>query len=346
MIQQYYLQELSNLRELAVEFARQHPALAPMLAGPTADPDVERLLEGTAFLSGMVSEKLNDEFPEIIHSLMRLIFPHYLSPIPALTIMRFAPKKALMESVQVPAGCQVASIPVQGVGCQFTTCYDVELHPLALAGVDFVRREGGGARLTLRLELSGLTLSRFTAESLRFYLAGDYSRAADRYNLLFANTRSVTLRPLRGGAVHAQGRTALKPVGLDPEHGVLPYPTQSYPGYRILQEYFILPEKFLFFEVTGLKNWRDRGEGGAFEIIFEMDGIRDEPPPVQKDHFVLFATPAINLFPHDADPILLDHKLPEYRITPSGGTGSGAYAVHSVRKVSGFVQGASAQREY
>ena len=69
MFNKYYQQELNALRELGSEFSRTHPALAPMLSGPASDPDVERLLEGVAFLTGLLRQKLDDEFPEIVHSL-------------------------------------------------------------------------------------------------------------------------------------------------------------------------------------------------------------------------------------------------------------------------------------
>lgn len=82
MFNKYYQQELSNLKELGVEFAEAHPALAPMLSGSSSDPDVERLLEGVAFLTAQIREKLDDEFPEIIHELIQLIWPHYLRPVP------------------------------------------------------------------------------------------------------------------------------------------------------------------------------------------------------------------------------------------------------------------------
>ena len=132
MINKYYQQELSHLRDLAVEFSKAHPALAPMLSGASQDPDVERLLEGTAFLTGMLRQKLDDEFPEVVHGLMSLIFPHYLRPIPATTIMAFTPKPSLMETLTIPAGTALNSIPVDGTKCTFRTCYDVQVSPMQI----------------------------------------------------------------------------------------------------------------------------------------------------------------------------------------------------------------------
>ena len=75
MFQRYYQDELSYLRELGREFAAAHPALAHSLAEEGADPDVERLLEGFAFLGAQIRQKLDDEFPELTHSLLEMLYP-------------------------------------------------------------------------------------------------------------------------------------------------------------------------------------------------------------------------------------------------------------------------------
>jgi type VI secretion system protein ImpG len=345
VINRYYQRELVNLRSLAVEFSKKHPALAPMLSGPSQDPDVERLLEGSAFLSGLMAQKLDDEFPEIIHGLMRLVFPHYLSPVPSMTILKYAPKRSLMEPLTVQAGTLAASIPVEGTSCLFSTCYPVELLPLSITGVNMVQLSAKARSLRVSFELNGMQLSKWNPAKLRLHLAGDYAQAADRHLLLMRKTRQITVRGLQGGSPLVLGPKSLRPVGFGPDDAAIPYPSQSYPGYRILQEYFTLPEKFLFFDLTDLDRWTAKGDGQAFEISFDFDAMESEPPHFAKDHIVLFATPAINLFPHEANPILLDHKMPEYRVTPAGES-TGHYQVYSVDQVIGFTQGMTGQREY
>src|SRR6185312_14022302 len=114
MNRDYYQLELNALRELAKEFATAHPALASRLTGPSPDPDVERILEGVAFLTGSVREKLDDDFPELAQSLTQLIYPHYLRPLPATTIVEFRPKDTLRRNAVVPTGTYVDSSEVQG----------------------------------------------------------------------------------------------------------------------------------------------------------------------------------------------------------------------------------------
>ena len=344
MIEKYYQRELSNLRDLAAEFAKAHPALAPMLTGQSADPDAERLLEGTAFLSGLIYEKLDDDFPEIVHGLIQLIFPHYLRPIPSATLIRFTPKRSLREIIVIKKGTAIDSVESEGTRCTFTTSYDVQLFPMSVTAVSFSAPGGGHGRLRIDLNLTGLDAGSFTPDSLRFHLAGVYTEASRRNWLLFTRLRDVRLIAADGKVVPL-GPKAVTPVGFGEDESLIPFPARSFPGYRILQEYFVLPEKFLFFDVNGLQQWRNRGTGTSFSLEFDFADLPPELPPMRADHFQLFVSPALNLFPHQADPILLDHKKADYPIR-AGGENPRHYQIYAVNKVIGFVQGTVQEREY
>jgi type VI secretion system protein ImpG len=344
MFNRYFQEELAHLKDLGAEFSKAHPALAPMLSGPTADPDVERLLEGVAFLTGLLRQKLDDEFPELINELMHLIWPHYLRPIPSTTLIAFTPKPTVKQSMTIPAEIQIASVPVEGTSCLFKTTSDVEIHPLNLLDASFSQPSGRPPSIKLLLELNQLKLSDWQPKGLRFFLAGDYPSATDLYFLLRRHLKRILLTPLEAGASAVLSPECLRPVGFSQQETLIPYPSQSYPGYRMLQEYFIAPEKFLFLELVGWEQWHERGEGSQFEIPFELDTL-PFPLRIKKDHFVLFVTPAINLFPHEADPIHLDHRKPHYLIRPSGSS-IDHHQVFSVEKVVGFVHGTAEERHY
>src|SRR5262249_50838854 len=126
----YYQDELTYLRDLGREFATAYPNIAPMLA-ERGDPDVERLLEGVAFLTGKIRQKLDDELPEVIHSVASLLFPHYLRQVPSASVVEFTPlPNVVRERLLVARGAEVGSVPVDGVSCRFRTTQDVELVPL------------------------------------------------------------------------------------------------------------------------------------------------------------------------------------------------------------------------
>ncbi len=166
MFNRYFQQELNLLRDLGAEFAKTHPAVAPMLSGLSTDPDVERLLEGVAFLTGLMRQKLDDDFPEIIHELIQLIWPHYLRPLPSASIVVFSPKSSLKQTVKVPKGVQLASEPVEGTPCLFRTCYDVDVHPLVLDDAELEDKPGHPPTIRMVLGLQDVKLDDWQPHAL------------------------------------------------------------------------------------------------------------------------------------------------------------------------------------
>ena len=268
MNRDYYQRELSALRELAKEFAAAHPALASRLTGPSPDPDVERVLEGVAFLTGRVREKLDDDFPELAQTLTQLIYPHYLRPLPATTIVEFRPKDTLRRNAVIPTGTYVDSSEVQGTHCRFRTCFDVRISPLSLVQAQLLERPGGRRAIDLTLQLNGMALTQWDEERLPFFIGGDFAGAADLYMLLLRGLERIVIST--GAGEHELPPSALKPQGLEDNQAMLPRPAATLPAFGLLQEYFLLKEKFLFVELTQLQSWRQRGNGNLFHIRFDF----------------------------------------------------------------------------
>ena len=86
-----YNQELHHVRESAAEFAKEYPKIASRLTlsgMDCADPYVERLLEGFAYLAARVQLKLDAEYPTFTHNLLEIAYPHYLAPTPSMTVVQ------------------------------------------------------------------------------------------------------------------------------------------------------------------------------------------------------------------------------------------------------------------
>ncbi len=133
MFSRYYQTELAYLRDMGRLFGQANPTLAAHLTERGMDPDVERLLEGFAFLSARIRERVDDAVPEIVHSLCDLLLPHYLRTIPATTIVEFStPLGALRGRHVIERGTLLGTQPVQGTSCSFRTTQAVDLLPLAI----------------------------------------------------------------------------------------------------------------------------------------------------------------------------------------------------------------------
>lgn len=184
MTRKYFNSELSRLKELAAEFAAANPALAPLLNGPLADPDVERFLDALVYQNCLLDRKLGVDFPELIQKLANLILPHFLRPVPATTIVAFTSEPSRGQSVTVPAGTQLASTPVDGTSCRFTTTCDLDVHPVELVDVVSEQTSVRAAEIRLMFTVHGHNLSQWRPESLRFFLADDHAVATELYILL------------------------------------------------------------------------------------------------------------------------------------------------------------------
>lgn len=171
MLNRHYEEELGRLKVLAGEFARDNPALAPMLLGSSADPDVERLLEGVAFLTALLRRKLDDAFPEFIQDLTGLLLPHYLLSMPCSALIALRPRVDDGHALTIPRGTELLSVPVDGTICRFRTCHDLEVPPLRILECSLQGAPGKASAIRLRLHHGG---SREAARlsGLRLFLGG------------------------------------------------------------------------------------------------------------------------------------------------------------------------------
>ncbi|KRW61213.1 type VI secretion system baseplate subunit TssF [Pseudomonas sp. TTU2014-080ASC] len=358
----YYQSELTALRQLGKRFAERSPALAPFLGQAGRDPDVERLLEGFAFLTGRLRQKLDDELPELTHSLMNLLWPNYMRPLPAFSMLQFDPLKRPGGALNVPRNTPVESKPIQGVACQFRTAYATDVYPLTLSALDYSVK-GGGALLNLRFEMTADGhLGDLGLNQLRLHLAGERYISQMLYLGLLRHVHGLQLvllnadgKPLQD-ALH-DPLPALKlptdkiqPVGFAEDEALIPYPLNTFRGYRYLQEYFAFQEKFLFVELAGLDVLNQVPEetlkqARGFELRFDIQqaGIQRVRPTVENVR--LYCTPVVNLFSHDAIPIRLDGKQDQYLLLPAE-LDAAHCGVFSVDRVTGWTPGGKGYEDY
>jgi type VI secretion system protein ImpG len=340
---EYYERELTYLRQMGGEFARKYPKVAGrLLLDPERcdDPHVSRLLEGVAFLAARVHRRIDDDFPEISEALTRIIHPGYLRPMPSMTIVECQPDPTQGKKtagMRIPRGTPlVTKATVEGLPCRFLTAYDVDLWPVSVAAAEWRQPErmqrpprastGVQAVAAARLRLCcqrDVVFSGLPFSHLRFHLAGDASVVYSLYELLSEKCIEIQLRDPKDEKkliILEPGR--LRMAGFEAEESLLPFVRRSMDGHRLLQEYFAFPEKFLFFDLEGLEPLGQAGFGEEAEIVFLFSSFeRSERQQVlelgvNERTFRLGCTPAINLFPLQAEPILLSQTQHEYTIVP------------------------------
>ena len=342
----YYERELTYIRQMGAEWARKYPKLAGrLLMEPDRceDPHVERLLEGFALIAARVHLKMNDDFPEISSALLECLFPHYIRPVPSMTVVecQLDPEQGkLFAGLRIPAGSVLQSNRFNGITCKFRTAYDSTIWPFQVKAASFRSSEGmfqpagtGTATAALNVQLEcmpDIFFHKLELNSLRFYLAGESNIVGSLYELLFNNCIAITARdmdkpnskPVVVFDSSLGSPSPLRPVGFEEQEGVLPYSGRSFLGFRLLQEYFTFPEKFFFVDLHSLDLLRAHSFGGRCELAFLFS--RFERPEryqmlelgVSTSTVKLGCAPAINLFSQTAEPIRADGSKFEYPVIP------------------------------
>lgn len=329
----HYNRELSALRRLSAEFARAHPKAAARLrlsADSVEDPHVSRLLEGVALLNARTRQKIDDDFPELTDAVLDQLYPHYLAPIPSIGIVQLGCQKDLAGSHTVPRGTEIDTEPVDGGPCRFSTAQPATLWPIAIAEASLTGRplvapqtpRAAGALAVLRLNLrclaSDKSFTKLGIDSLRFFLRGPATTTTLLYELIHNNATAVAVADSASDPKPVVlGPEAIIPVGFERDQGVLPYSARSALGYRLLTEYFAFPEKFLFFEITGLSAKTLIEAGPSLDIFIYLNRSSTELERiVDANSFGINCVPIVNLFRQRAEPIRLTHTQVEYRIVP------------------------------
>ncbi|MBJ6750701.1 type VI secretion system baseplate subunit TssF [Geomonas anaerohicana] len=322
----YFEKELSYLRDTGSSFARKYPKVAGRLLlepGKCEDPHTERLIEAFAFLCARIQRKIDDGLPEITQSLLQVLYPQLTAPIPSCSVVKFAPLfRNLPEGgYQIAGGTPLFSKPVDGMSCQFRTAYPVTLWPVEVmdASLEAPVKLVKGAQQAVRVRLSLHSASGFPGDTLRFYLNGQPQHVFPLHQLLLNHVCSVECVPAGASAADSLQLPSdrLRPVGYAADEGLLPYPEQSFPGYRLLLEYFAFPHKFLFIDLSGFSVvWKGAAFGHSVDLIFYLDTVAPDSLVVGGETFCLYATPVVNVFQKIAEPIRQNHGKSEYRVIP------------------------------
>ena len=333
---QYYNRELQFIREMGAEFASAYPRIAARLGMDgieCADPYVERLIESFAFLAARVQLKLDARHPDFTQHLLEMVYPTFLAPVPSCAVIELAPtlaESSLKEGFRVARGSAVRARVGTGTACEFRTAHDVMLWPLSVTDAKYVvgtstfaspgtrldPRCRGAIRLDLRAE-GGAPLRELPVESLVFFVYAPADLAGKIYEQVLANGTGVVVRGKGSGRTVALPSSAVRAVGFEDDEALLPLSPRGFEGYRLLQEYFAFPERYLFFAVDGLRDALAGIEGEEAELYLLVDrSLPDLDNALDESQFRLNCTPVVNLFPRSLDRIHLSAHDTEHHVVP------------------------------
>lgn len=368
---EYYNRELQHLAETCAEFADEFPKIAGRLGldgfikeFKCPDPYVERLLEGFAFMSARVQLKVDAEYPRFSQHLLAMVYPDFLAPVPSLGVVQFQPdlsQGSLKEGIVVPRDTVLRGKPGRDspTACEYRTAHDVTLWPLQLVDARYLSSAGAvtaltstsdtrwRAALSLRFKTAAdLPFSALALDNLVLYLRGGDDVAVRIYEQFMANGVAVALKSGDRTPATVIPGCRIAAVGFNDDESLMPESPRSFQGYRLLREYFALPERFLFVDIRGVRSALAGVSAREIEIIVGFDrSVPTLEEEVNKSRFELFCTPAINLFPKTVGRIHLSDQTNEYHIVPDRGRPLD-FEVYQTRQVLGYGAGSEAEQEF
>ena len=348
----YFDHEMRLLRETAQEFAIAFPEKARHLNLQDVkdrDPYVERLLEGMAFLTAEVKQRIDDDIPEFSEALLAHIRPYFLRPFPSCTIMQYTPRPGqLRQTTTIPKGTLTSGVGVnipqqnhhpftERVQCKFRTTSATEIQPLRLAEASVSSETLSGQALRLLFQFDhDIDPRQLDLSQLKIYLHGDAVSSLELFRALTAEVKylevefpDILSRPHRVG-----GQERITPCHLDTDDLLLPASGRGFLGFHLLQDYFCFREKYHFVCINGFEQLLWPEKCCEFELVIHLNKPLSDELRLTKNNFQLHCAPAINLFEETSEPIRLDHRRTEYHVIADNNSPRGVI-VYQVNQVTG-----------
>jgi type VI secretion system protein ImpG len=346
-IEDYFREEYDHLMRRGRQFAAEHEGLMPFFReyDRHPDPHVDRVLEGVAYLTAKLTKAFDDNRGQLAVQLLRAFWPQFLRPMPSLTILQFRPRPATSAPYEVPGGTIIESRELSrkrsgATRIKYATAAPVVVNPLRIEQVRLSRARGRDYlhvrfRVINKAALGDLDLAR--PLPVQLHDQNDYHVFQAFLDLRIGCRRGlgdVEVRVPPDAAEPLPGRARIRfvdPLGRPP---VLPGAPVTFPGFRVLQEFFLLPTRFLGFEVEGLELLAEHEDADGFELRIPFDSGWQPRHAWSRETLQLHCVPAANLFPGPCEAMTYTGERRRVALLPDETMASreGA-ALHSVGEV-------------
>lgn len=312
----YYNRELSYLRKKGDEFAEHYPKVAGRLRldkNVVEDPHVSRLIESFAFLTARIRQTLDDEYPQITESLMGVLYPDFYAPIPSMSVVSAELAPGVEQAAYVARGEELNFYLDKSEYCVFRTALPVNVQPIRVVNAGYFTLPAVAPVLDKEIQADKVLASfvrldlqprmeeglfELKDDELVFYLQGEQGQPYVLREFLLDKLVGVAVGSgnIDDGGYTSLGPDAVVEIGFAAEDQLLDYDGRTSDAHRLLMEYFLLPEKFLFIRVKGLaEQWQQHPEKLSIYFFFDEADI-ELAHGISAETFRLFCTPVVNNF--------------------------------------------------
>lgn len=349
-ILRYYEEEMQYLNKAAQSFAEAHPESAKYLNLENSlerDPMVERLFEGFSFLTAKLYQKIDDDMPELTESVLGLLWPQYLQPIPSMSIIQLDMNKNIhIDQQHIDSGLLLytAEDPNTSTACEYRTTQPIDVYPIEIEEGKLIHNDLGQSIIQFKFHLNNIEFGKEVnmpdVFNLKIYLSGEVETKLTLFHFLINHVSYITTDE---NDIKKNKDMSISRVHCDCD-SVTWKGSKTVSEHDLLLEYFLFKEKFLFFEI---KNIQKKQFSKKNSIIINCHLSRDFPLELgfNKNNFNLFCAPAINVFELEAEPIIRSHLKNEYKLLPVHKLAKDIF-IYSIADVNSFNEKTGERKHY
>lgn len=323
----YYEKQLQEFGQQSREFASKYPKIAQRLSlnqEQIDDPHIERLIQAFSLISARIDKKLADSYDIFTRSIFEVMFPQYLKPFPACSVVSFEDInkiKQLTDRHIIPKATTLKAKSTRGVQCEYQTVQDVVLLPIQLKQIKFKTHPSAhmhlnqNATLSMGFEIFSQKNQLLAQENLPIFLDAISNFPLQVLDSIFKGSTSFSIRV---GQNSFDIANPFEIMGFEELQSVLPIDQHTHHAYRLLMEYFCVPEKFNFLKLKldFIKYFNLEQSEFELQMHFKLN-LNDQASirnysELNAANFKLFSTPIVNLFKKQAEPQKINHKRMEY----------------------------------
>jgi type VI secretion system VasI/ImpG family protein len=341
----YYRDNLNYLRSLSSEFAAEFPKIARRLLlseFDCQDPYIERLLEGTAFLSAKVEKKLDEGYYPFLESVLNSVSPNAVYPLPSGAVLELTVNMGdenIKGGTELKAGTVFETvIPGINTPCRFSCAEDTPLAPFSVSLAEYLPNaaslglRNAGAESALRLQFSA-PAGIHPADIVRIFLNLSEADVSLLFRLLAHDMAGVYIKNNANEDYEALSGVSFTIPMVGGEKIFGPQVKTSSRGLRILQNFLSYPDFFKFFSIQGLGSAVETRGTAAVDLVIAFKRREQAlAGNIKTSSVKLNCIPVLNLFSRRSDRVTIEKENYEFHLIPDR-TAMRDYEVVAVKNI-------------
>ncbi len=346
----FFEKEISFLKKDVAQFSRKYPELAKKLnvhGSSIEDPDISRLIESVALLNARVHQKMEDDYPNLVRQLIRMLFPQVVCPLPSYSIMEFKVSEKSSAVERVPEG-SLFTVKDDGVETHFSTCADLDLFPIDLYKVEIFEApfnlykpdkavfSQSLLKVSFRSQDGETLISNIIGDELVFYLDGELQDSYRLYDIIFSELDCMVLSVGKLEDGIELGCECVQPYSIEKEINILPYPVQGFGALSAINEFFNYTDKlrFISIDISSFKHKLGNANEMSLYMYFKNIPLALSRT-ITKDSFKLNCVPVVNLYPLEAEPLRVSgNKMKNTVITDVTNSYVHTFSIDEIKDIS------------